>query len=45
MHSRLVSEQWRTLESTARSPLWRAVDVLITVYGEPLDVIRRTAEP
>ena len=33
MHSRAVSDQWRGLPSDARSPLWRAVDALITVRG------------
>jgi cellulose synthase (UDP-forming) len=37
------------VDSPSKWPLWMdgrmvAVDVLITVYGEPLDVIRRTAE-
>ncbi|MCV7424515.1 ABC transporter permease subunit [Mycobacterium yunnanensis] len=31
MHSRAVSEQWNDLESRARSPIWRLVDLLITV--------------
>ena len=39
MHSRLVSEQWRDLESTARSPLWRAVDGLITVRSGVAGVV------
>lgn len=33
MHSFAVSDQWRDLPSDARSPLWRAVDALITVRG------------
>lgn len=31
VHSRFISEQWRDLESSAGSPLWRLVDALITV--------------
>ncbi|GFG48612.1 hypothetical protein CQY20_10185 [Mycolicibacterium agri] len=31
MHSGLVSEQWRDLETRASSPTWRLVDALITI--------------
>lgn len=31
MHSRFITEEWRGLESTARSPLWRTVDALIVL--------------
>jgi putative spermidine/putrescine transport system permease protein len=33
MHSRSVSPQWKHLESTSRSPLWRLVDALIAVHS------------
>jgi hypothetical protein len=33
VHSRYVSEQWQHLESTAKSPLWRAVDAIVLHVG------------
>src|ERR1700748_2098749 len=31
MHSRFITEEWKGLESTAQSPLWRTVDALIVL--------------
>lgn len=39
MHSRFISEQWRDLESSAASPLWRLVDALITLRTMVADVV------